>query len=273
VEQLVAESTGKSGRGIVPVVDEAPGAVAGYGPDRLFVEIQVEGAEDAGLSAFTAALAAEGHPVIRISMAGPHALGQEFFRWELAVASASMILGIDPYDQPDVELAKELARREMAKVPDPRPSGPAPGVLASDGSGLSAAVAAWRAQVRPGDYVAVQAYVAPNVASASALSDLRRALLEGTHAATTLGYGPRFLHSTGQLHKGGPNSGLYLQIVDRPSPDLEVPGVGYSFGRLIQAQSLGDYQALLQKGRRVLRIDLSGDVAGGLARLTEAVRG
>jgi transaldolase / glucose-6-phosphate isomerase len=272
-EQLVAESTGKIGRGIVPVVDEPRAAPEGYGSDRLFVEIQSAESTDPELRAFTDRLAAAGHPIVRLQTPTPLSLGAEFFRWELAVASSAMILGIDPYDQPDVEFAKELARKEMAR-PAATGGGAAPaGVSADDLLRLSLAVEAWVTGAHPKDYLAIQAYLPPDAATTAALVEIRRALLERTRAATTLGYGPRFLHSTGQLHKGGPNTGLFLQIVDSPNPDLEVPGVGYTFGRLIQAQALGDYHALQQKGRRVLRVDLERDRAGGLQRLGEAVRG
>ncbi len=274
VEQLVAESTGKIGKGIVPIVDEPMLAPEVYGPDRVFIEIEEGGGVSAPLAAHTARLEAAGHPVVRLRARELTDLGQEFFRWELAVASAGIILGIDPFDQPDVELAKELARRAMAPS---APGAPKPEVVTvpgGDRSALSKAVKSWLGSCRPGDYVGIQAYLAPSAETWTALEAIRRRTLERMRVATTLGYGPRFLHSTGQLHKGGPNTGLFLQLVDTPSKDLEVPGAGYTFGQLIRAQSLGDYQALRHKGRRVLRVDLGGDdVAGGLGRLREALDG
>ncbi|MFZ1024305.1 MAG: bifunctional transaldolase/phosoglucose isomerase [Thermoplasmata archaeon] len=273
VEQLVAESTGKIGKGIVPVVDEPPVSVEQYGSDRLFVEIQVGTAPDTALRAHTSRLETAGFPVVRVRVSDPLAVGEEFFRWEVAVASAGMILGIDPYDQPDVELAKELARKVMAP---PSGSSGASGIVtvpSADRGVLVAEFRRWISTCRPGDYVGIQAYLAPRPATSNALETLRRGLLERLHVATTFGYGPRFLHSTGQLHKGGPNTGLFLQLVDTPTQDIPVPGANYSFGDLIRSQSVGDYQALQQKHRRVLRIDLGADVAGGLQILQEALHG
>ena len=273
VEQLVAESTGKIGKGIVPVVDEPRVAVDRYGADRLFVEIQESGRPDADLAEHVARLERAGHPVIHLRVADRTQLGQEFFRWELAVASAGMVLGINPYDQPDVEFAKELARQAMA-----HPSGAVGAdvietVPIHDTGELSRRLQAWMQMLRPGDYVAVQAYLAPTPEVAAALGEIRRELLERLRVATTLGIGPRFLHSTGQLHKGGPNTGLFLQIVDTPEKDLEVPGMDYTFGQIIRAQAIGDYQALVQKHRRVLRVDLGSDVPAGLRRLVGALHG
>jgi transaldolase/glucose-6-phosphate isomerase len=273
VEQLVAESTGKAGRGIVPVVDEPPAAPDRYGTDRLFVEIQEEGRPDAAIAAHTARLEAAGHPVVRLRVREPIDLGQEFFRWELAVASAGMVLGINPFDQPDVEVAKELAREAMVHRSGRDPAAPVPAVRAESAAELAASLALWTGSCRPGDYVGIQAYLAPTPETVAALERLRVAALERLRVATTVGLGPRFLHSTGQLHKGGPDTGLFLQLVDAPTHDVEVPGAGYTFGELIRAQSLGDYRALQQKGRRVLRVDLGTDVGGGLRRLETAIHG
>ena len=270
VEQLVAESTGKIGKGIVPVVDEPRFPPEGYGSDRLFVELQEQGHVDTEVATHVARLESAGHPVVRIRVSDRIDLGQEFFRWELAVASAGMVLGINPYDQPDVELAKELAREAMAHPPNLEGAGAAT-VGVDDTSALGRALRDWMASCRPGDYVAIQAYLAPSAEALAALQQIRHRLLGRLHVATTLGFGPRFLHSTGQLHKGGPNTGLFLQIVDRPGKDLDVPGAGYTFGQLIRSQALGDYQALQQKQRRVLRVDLGSDVPAGLRRLVEAV--
>jgi transaldolase/glucose-6-phosphate isomerase len=270
VEQLVAESTGKIGQGIVPVVDEPLVTIDRYGTDRQFVEFRMAGDSDPALSSHTAQLESAGHPVVRFTLGDPADVAQEFFRWELAVASAGMILGIDPFDQPDVEFAKELARQAMAHPARSGAPPEVPSVPAEDPDALARAVTAWSGQGRPGNYVAIQAYLAPIDATSRALDSLRRTLLERLRLATTVGFGPRFLHSTGQLHKGGPNTGLFLQLVDTPQQDLEVPGAGYTFGQLIRAQSVGDHQALVQKGRRVLRVDLGSDVAGGLRRLDEA---
>ncbi|MCI4327743.1 MAG: bifunctional transaldolase/phosoglucose isomerase [Thermoplasmata archaeon] len=273
VEQLVAESTGKIGKGIVPVVGEPLAPPGSYGSDRLFVEIQESTNADAALDAHTRRLEEAGHPVVRLRVDDARDLGQEFFRWEFAVAASGMILGINPYDQPDVEFAKELARQEMARPPATAGSDGPPTVPGADGAAVTAAVREWLGLCRPGDYVAIQAYLAPSTGTSTLLDELRRKLLLRLRVATTLGYGPRFLHSTGQLHKGGPNTGLFLQIVDAPATDVPVPGAGFTFGQLIRAQAVGDYKALRQKDRRVLRVDLGTDVPGGLRRLAGAVDG
>ena len=273
VEQLVAERTGEIDKGIVPVVDEPPISPEQYGSDRLFVEIQVGATPDAALAAHTSRLESAGFPVIRIRVAHSLAVGEEFFRWEVAVASSGMILGIDPYDQPDVELAKELARKAMAQPGGVSGASGVVTVPSADRAALVAAFNRWLASCRPGDYVGIQAYLAPNASTLTTLEALRQGLLERLHVATTFGYGPRFLHSTGQLHKGGPNTGLFLQLVDTPTQDIPVPGENFTFGELIRSQSLGDYQALEQKHRRVLRVDLGADVDGGLQILLGALRG
>ncbi|MCI4342967.1 MAG: bifunctional transaldolase/phosoglucose isomerase [Thermoplasmata archaeon] len=273
VEQLVAESTGKIGKGIVPVVGEPRVSPDRYPPDRLFVEINSGDSTDPALAAHTARLVAAGHPVVRLRLSDPLGLGQEFFRWELAVAASGAVLGIDPYDQPDVELAKELARALMAHPSESDGSANVPTVTVADPVRLGHATKEWTDSGRTGDYVAIQAYLAPTDVTTHSLELLRARILDRQGVATTLGYGPRFLHSTGQLHKGGPDSGRFLQIVDSPRHDLAVPESGYTFGQLIRAQSLGDFQALMQKHRRVLRVDLGADVPGGLMRLTEALDG
>jgi transaldolase/glucose-6-phosphate isomerase len=273
VEQLVAESTGKVGKGIVPVVDEPRLSADHYPADRLFVEIQAGAALDSALTAHTAQLEAAGHPVLRLRVPERLDLAQEFFRWELAVAIAGSTLGIDPFDQPDVEFAKELARQAMAHPSGPDAAPGVPTVAVTDAIALREAVHAWTASGQPGDYVGIQAYLAPTAPTKVALDALRLRILQQQRVATTLGFGPRFLHSTGQLHKGGPDSGRFLQIIDHPHHDLEVPESGFTFGQLIRAQSLGDYQALMQKHRRVLRVDLGSDAAVGLQRLIEALDG
>jgi transaldolase / glucose-6-phosphate isomerase len=272
VEQLVAESTGKIGKGIVPVVDEPRTGPEHYGADRLFVEIQEGAMPDSTLAAHTARLEGAGFPVIRIRMPGAIEIGEEFFRWEMAVAAAGAIIGIDPFDQPDVELAKELARQVMSQPAGSGPGASVPTLSVEDPS-LDSAVRAWRDSGKPGDYIGIQAYLAPTEEASAALTKIRAGLLERTSLATTFGYGPRFLHSTGQLHKGGPNTGLFLQIVDTPNVDVPVPGSDYTFGTVIRAQSVGDYQALRQKGRRILRVDVGVDALRGLERLDGALRG
>jgi transaldolase/glucose-6-phosphate isomerase len=263
IEQLVAESTGKDGKGILPVTGEPPGAC---GSDRLFVCLSLAGEADAAQTAADA-LSAAGHPVLRIPLPGLGALGAQMYRFEVATAMAGSVLGIHPFDQPDVQLAKTLATRAMAGESGGEPI---PAVSAGDPASLQPALAGFLAQARAGDYLAVQAFVAPTPQAEAALQGLRLAVRDRLGIATTLGFGPRFLHSTGQLHKGGPGTGLFLQVIDDASPDLPVPGTSYSFGRLVRAQADGDYGALAARGRRLLRVDLNGDPVGGLAALEEA---
>ncbi len=267
IEQLVAESTGKDGTGILPVAGEPAGPPEAYGDDRLFVYVSVDGDADEAQAAAVAALEAAGHPVVRLPLRDADALGAAMYRFEVAVAMAGSVLGIHPFDQPDVQLAKTLATRAMAGEAD---GAPIPAVPAADPEVLAAALAGLLARARPGDYLAIQAFVAPTPQAEAALQGLRTAVRDRLRLATTVGFGPRFLHSTGQFHKGGPNTGLFLQVVDDAQPDLPVPGTGYSFGKLIGAQANGDYRALAAKGRRLLRVDLDGDPVGGLAALEEA---
>ncbi|MGH9338568.1 MAG: bifunctional transaldolase/phosoglucose isomerase [Acidobacteriota bacterium] len=270
IEQLIAESTGKDGKGIVPIAGEMLAGPESYGVDRVFVSIGLGRDSDDILNGL-ATLEAAGHPVIRIRLSDKVDLGQELFRWEMAVAAAGSIVGIHPFNQPDVELAKQLAHDAMSKSL----AGDAgeQGISVRDTSGLKHAAQEWLRQTQAGDYIAIQAYLNPTTRTIAALESLRQRLRDRTKLATTCGFGPRFLHSTGQLHKGGPNTGLFLQLIDEPVEDLAVPGAGYTFGELIRAQALGDYQALMQPGRRVLRINLGRIVPKGLAGLEEQLHG
>ena len=269
LEQLIAESTGKDGKGIVPIAGEPAVAAGLYGGDRVFVSIILDGDSAGGAGDLTDALEKAGHPVIRTRVPDLYSLGREFYRWEIAVAAAGSVLGIHPFNQPDVELAKELARKAMARSGGgPASTGPEEAVPSDDTPGLRNALERWLGRARPGDYVAIQAFLAPLEETSLALRGLRHSLLLKTGLATTLGYGPRFLHSTGQLHKGGPNEALVLQLVDEPEADLAVPETDFTFGALIRAQALGDYQALRQRGRRVLRVNLKKEPAGGIRQLT-----
>ncbi len=265
-EQLIAESTGKEGTGVVPVAGEPVAPPTAYGSDRFFVYLAVEGDEDAPQAAAVAALAAAGHPVASITLPGRIDVAAEMFRAELATAAAGAVLGIHPFNQPDVQRAKELAHQALSGDLDASIGG----VDATQPGPLGDAVDSWLASARPGDYVALHAYLAPTPEVDRALARMRLALRDRLQAATTVGYGPRFLHSTGQLHKGGPDSGLFLQIVDEPSQPALVPGTGYSFAQLIAGQADGDYQALRDAGRRVLRVHV-GTAAQGLPALEAAV--
>lgn len=285
VEQLVAESTGKQGRGIVPVDGEAELDLAAYGSDRLFVYLRLANDDSAARTdARLAALTAAGHPVYQIDLADAYDLGGEFMRWEWATAVAGYVLGINPFDQPDVEAAKVSARamvqayREQGVLPELVPMFRQDGIgVYGDGQATSLTAALAQFLANPASYVAVQAYLAPTPTIDAALGALRQAIGRRTRRATTVGYGPRFLHSTGQLHKGDGGGGLFLQLVaaadvDTPIPDRPgEPDSTMGFGVLIAAQALGDRQALLQAGRRVLRVDLGTDPETGLARLLAAL--
>ena len=272
LEQLIAESTGKEGKGIVPVADEPPAKVADYGKDRLFVHLSLEGDGDPEAEMLLNELEAAGHPVARMALSDRAGLGGAFFLWEIAVAAAGAVLDIHPFNQPDVELAKELAREVMSRGDGALPGDAGP-VSALDGPGLTAAISAWRASAKAGDYVAIQAYLDLSEGTAGHLQSLRLALRDRMGLATTVGLGPRFLHSTGQLHKGGPDTGLFLQLVDEPAEEVPVPETDYTFKAMIRAQALGDYQALLQRRRRVLRVNLGADTAAGLEFVLAAIRG
>ncbi len=272
-EQLVAESMGKRGQGILPVVGEQPGAPDAYGDDRMFVVFG--GAVDA------AALADAGPPVVELPLEDPYDLGYQFFLWEVATAVAGARLGVNPFDQPDVESAKVRAQemvaayREAGTLPAPKPT------LAADGVGIWAefpvggakdALTRFLGQARPGDYLAVHAYLPPDGETDAALGELRLAARQCSRLAVTVGYGPRFLHSTGQLHKGDRGNGLFLQLTCDPQATVPIPdgadtdASSLGFETLIAAQALGDRQALLDAGRRVLRLHLG---VAPLARLAE----
>ncbi len=285
IEQLIAESTGKEGRGILPVAGEQLGAPNTYGSDRLFAYLRTDAGFDPAQDAALAALEAAGHPVVRFALPSTVALTGEFFRWEVATAIAGHFLGINPFDEPNVQESKDNTSRilgefeQSGKLPEMAPiltDGAArifaAGVTATAAQGTRTASQALDAVARlgqPGDYIAIMAYVEPSVENDRMLRHLREQLRERTHLATTLGYGPRFLHSTGQLHKGGANNGVFMQIVASDKTDVAIPGKPFSFGTLIHAQSLGDYQSLQAHGRRVVRIDLGAHIAGGLAHLAE----
>jgi transaldolase/glucose-6-phosphate isomerase len=272
IEQLVAESTGKIGRGIVPVVGERLGEPGAYGQDRFFVGLlSGDPGDDRPLETRLAALETAGHPVARFRLSDPADLGREMFRWEMATAAAGAVLGVNPFDQPDVQLAKELATRAMKERSSGAPAAPADEIRASDAGPLGSALEHWLAGAGPGSYLGVHAYLPAAPETTEILHDIQARLRDRTRLATTFGYGPRFLHSTGQLHKGGPDTGRFLQIVDEPEHDLPVPETDFTFGTLIRAQADGDRSALEQRGRRVMRVNLGNDVARGLARLRGAL--
>jgi hypothetical protein len=267
-EQLIAESTGKEGKGLVPVADEALGAPSVYGSDRLFVRLALAGPDDPSASQLDA-LSRAGHPVVTLKVSDPLGLGAEFFRWEYAIAVAGAILAINVFDQPNVQEAKDLTKKVLSEG-NPPTTGEGIRWAGQQGATLEAAIQALLGQVRPGDYVALLAFIAPDPKHDNALNAIRLAIRDKYRVATTVGYGPRYLHSTGQLHKGGPNTGVFLQIVGDDPKDIPIPGERLSFGVLKQAQALGDFQALRNHGRRVLRVQLH-DVALGLVKIGQAV--
>jgi transaldolase/glucose-6-phosphate isomerase len=288
VEQLVAESTGKQGLGIVPVDGEALGPSSLYGQDRLFVYVRLAGAASSTQDVAMAALEAAGHPVVVIEVHSEYDLGQEFFRWEVATAVAGAILGINPFDQPDVEAAKIAARKltseyeATGKLAAAAPLVSEGGLslfagekyatqLVRKGVGVDLALAQHFESIQDGDYFAINAYVDMNEANIAILQALRHEVRAVKSCATTVGFGPRFLHSTGQLHKGGANNGVFLQITSDDADDLAIPGQKFSFGVLKTAQAQGDFEVLVERDRRVLRVHLGADVTQGLQWLGQKI--
>jgi transaldolase / glucose-6-phosphate isomerase len=305
LEQLIAESTGKRGVGIVPVDIEPLGALEAYGTDRAFVRITLDGGTAGGRDDLAAALETAGHPVIRIDMSDPIDLGGEFVRWEVATAIAGAVLGIDPFDQPNVEEAKELTRRVLSEsdtagrgrqdtplnwsgarnveieegqgVPILANSdgltliGDAAMRLTAEDGTVSGELARHLARRRPNAYLAIQAFIAPSPERDEALARIRRLLRDRTTRATTAGYGPRFLHSTGQLHKGGPPTGWFIQLTSEHAVDRPIPDRPYTFGQLIDAQAAGDFGAIETHDLPILRVHLGADVDAGLAAFERAL--
>ncbi|HLK10379.1 MAG TPA: bifunctional transaldolase/phosoglucose isomerase [Candidatus Binatia bacterium] len=269
-EQLVAESTGKEGRGIVPVADEPPGRTAAYGRDRLFVALDLGGASSRAVQA----LARAGHPVVQYRLADPYDLGAEILRWEIAVAAAAFLLEVNPFDQPNVEETKENTRRLLARrVTAHEPPAPPEPSLAPDAAELPARLRAHLRSAGPRAYVAFNAYLAPTPKRVQLLGALRAAVRDRFKVATTLGFGPRYLHSTGQLHKGGPPTGVFVQLTADHPEEVPVPGEPYSFAILEQAQALADAQALAARERLLLRVHLGARIDEGLRALAATLAG
>ena len=264
IEQLIAESTGKEGKGILPVASEPVGDASVYGDDRVFVSMSV-GVIGREMSAALGALTEPGHPIIHRALRDVYDLGAEFFIWEFATACAGWRLSINPFDQPNVQEAKD-ATRELLSVFTESGSLPDDQNIADDD-----AINTHMQSIKPGDYVAFLNYIEGLPEIDRQFEELRTAVRDHTKCATTAGYGPRFLHSTGQLHKGGPNTGVFFQIEAKDKVNFPVPGEPYSFSILKQAQALGDYRALVSRGRRVVRIDLGDDLLAGLDHLHEVV--
>ncbi|HXO90205.1 MAG TPA: bifunctional transaldolase/phosoglucose isomerase [Stellaceae bacterium] len=288
LEQLLAESTGKLGKGIVPVDAEPLGAPAVYGNDRVFAYLRLASDQEPEQERAIAALEAAGQPVVRIAISDPMQLGQEFFRWEMATAVAGSIIGINPFDQPDVEAAKVKARdlttayEETGALPEERAFFEGEGIklfadprnqaaLTPQATSLAAVLKAHLGRIGAGDYTALLAYIERSPDHIAAMQRLRNMIRDRTKAATCVGFGPRFQHSTGQAYKGGPNSGVFLQITCDDAEDLPVPGHSYTFGIVKAAQARGDLEVLAERGRRALRAHITGDLERGLDTLSRAV--
>lgn len=267
LEQLVAESLGKNGRGIVPIINEPNCSPENYGSDRYFVAFFLDADENGELNHYIERLEKLGHPTIRIYLKDKYGLAQEIFRWEVAVALAGSVIGVHPFNQPDVQLTKDLTQKALEMDGEIRKREGELETSRMNDPLLTEKIESWVSSGKTGDYVCIQAYLPPFSEMEEAVQKLRKRLLKRTGLASTFGFGPRYLHSTGQLHKGGPNSGLFLQLVDEPEFDLPVPETDCSFGSLIQAQALGDFQSLKERNRRVLRINLGSNALDSLSLL------
>ena len=291
LEQLIAESTGKIGKGLIPVDREELGAPEVYGNDRLFVHLRLADEPDTEQTQKLDALRNAGHPVVEIELDDTYDLGQEFFRWEIATAVAGSILKINPFNQPDVEASKIVTRQlteayeKTGKLPEEAPlfddgniklftderNATSLNKLAGNDRSLTGFLRAHLNQFTPGDYMALLGYIEMNGAHEESLQAIRHSVRDRKHVATCLGFGPRFLHSTGQAYKGGPNTGVFLQITCDDANDLPVPGQKYTFGIVKAAQARGDFQVLADRKRRALRVHLPKDVEAGLETLQTAV--
>jgi len=291
LEQLLAESTGKEGKGLIPVDREQVGSPDVYGNDRLFTYLRLEDAPDPKQDSAVAALEKAGQPVVRIAVPDRYDLGQEFFRWEFATAVAGSIIGINAFNQPDVEASKNETRKltleyeKSGSLPLESPLFEQGGLklftdernaaalkqTAGDAT-LTGYLRAHLNRLHSGDYFALLGYVQMNEASEAQLQSIRHAVRDKKRVATCVGFGPRFLHSTGQAYKGGPNSGVFLQITCDDASDLPVPGQKYTFGIVKAAQAQGDFQVLADRNRRALRVHLGADVAAGLTKLQQAIQ-
>ena len=291
LEQLIAESTGKIGKGLIPVDREALGTPEVYGNDRVFVHLRLASEPDTAQKQKLDVLKSAGHPVVEIELADTYDLGQEFFRWEIATAVAGSILKINPFNQPDVEASKIVTRQlteayeKSGKLPEEAPIFEEAGIklftddrnaanlnkLVGTDRSLSGFLRAHLSQLTPDDYMALLGYIEMNTAHEETLQAMRHAVRDRKHVATCLGFGPRFLHSTGQAYKGGPNTGVFLQITCDDANDLPVPGQKYTFGIVKAAQARGDFQVLSDRKRRALRVHLPKDIKAGLENLGRAV--
>jgi hypothetical protein len=280
LEQLIAESTGKEGKGILPVAGEPLGQPEIYGDDRLFVLFRLKEEEDANLDRFASQIATAGHPMVTIELEDRLDLVKELFRWEMATAVAGAVLGINPFDQPNVQESKDNTNRLLAMVrergslPEGRPALTEGGVAVhaeSAGETLAETFSRLFETVEAGQYFAILAYLTEEASTDLALQSMRSRVRSRYGLATTSGYGPRYLHSTGQFHKGGPNTGIFLELTADDTEDMPIPGQPYSFGVFKRAQGLGDLEALRLHGQRAMRVHLGSNVAAGLAEVDRAM--
>ncbi|NOT22411.1 MAG: glucose-6-phosphate isomerase [Nitrospiraceae bacterium] len=264
-EQLLAESTGKEGTGLIPVASEPLVSPTAYGADRLFVYLRLKGDENRQLDRQVAGLARQGHPVLTLALQDRYDLAAEFFRWEIATALAGHLLGIHPFDQPNVQESKDNTARVLEAI---QSTGKLPKQTTAT---ATQAAAQLKRQCRLGSYVAILAYTTPSSKMEQAISSLRKELVSHHHVTTTAGYGPRYLHSTGQLHKGGPSIGIFLQLVDPMSPDLSIPGKPFTFRTLAQAQAAGDIQALKSHRQQAILLPLGKNPVATIQALTKSL--
>ncbi len=268
----------------MPVAGEPLGSPDDYGDDRVFAFIHAQDSKTGDIDAKLAALEAAGHPVLRHELYGPLDLGEEFFLWEFAIAVAGALLAVDPFDQPDVQASKDNAKRLLGEYVQTGSLAQQKLIIAEEsirvfgdestrdllrrgGSSMQQILNAHFSRIKPGDYFAVTQYIEELNNYEGLLQQIRIAVRDEKKVATTSGYGPRYLHSTGQLHKGGPDTGVFLQITSEDINDIEIPAEKYTFGLLKQAQALGDLEALVARSRRAIRVDLGRDVEKGLRRL------
>lgn len=291
LEQLLAESTGKLGKGLIPIDQEPLGEPESYGKDRVFIYISLEDAPDIAQEKAIKSLEEANHVVVRINLPTKKQLGGELFRWEMATAIAGSIIGINPFDQPDVEGSKKLAAKIITEYEKTKKMQKPNLIFSGDGialytdeknaheieknlvgaTSLETYLRAHLNRVKQGDYVNISAFVEMSDKHTALLQESRVLIRDNKKVATCLGFGPRFLHSTGQAYKGGPNTGVFLQITAEHPTDLEIPGVHYTFGLVIDAQAQADFEVLAQRGRRVLRVHLGKDVAVGLQQLLDSM--
>src|SRR5581483_8816479 len=291
LEQLLAESTGKDGKGLIPVDRERLGSPDVYAQDRVFVYLRLASSPAEDQDKAIDALEKAGQPVVRIDVEEPYALGEEFFRWEIATAAAGSVLGINAFNQPDVEASKVATRKlttefeHTGRLPAEKAIFAADGIrlfadeanagelkrLQRGGESLAGYLKAHLSRLSPGDYFALLAYIEMNSRHEERLQAIRHRVRDSKRVATCLGFGPRFLHSTGQAYKGGPNTGVFLQVTCEDAEDLLVPGQNYTFGVVKAAQARGDFQVLSERGRRALRVHFEKDVATALERLAAAL--